>query len=338
MKTVVSLQDLIDFEIRPNALLSQYYELTRTSVASFARTSLIHAACPACAGDQSDVAFEKLGLCYRLCRACGSLFVSPRPTEAALTNYYRTSPAAKFWREEIRRETSAMRLEKLIRPRAEWVVNALAEHAPRATNALDVSPGGSALLVELRALWPALSRTTAAHATADLDVDGPGDDIEVLSVDLAGLESVQKTDLVIAFDAIDRAADVGRLVAQAARALTPGGLLFVAAPCASGFDLQVLWDRSPTIMPPDKLNVLSVEGFRRLFSTGRWEILELSTPGMFDVDNVRRAIAANPAGPWPRVIRELTSQSDDTARAEFQEYLQRHRLASFARLVVRRTS
>jgi len=338
MKTVVSLQDLIDFEIRPSALLSQYYELTRASVASIARASLVVAACPACAGDRSDVAFEKIGLSYRLCRTCGSLFLSPRPTEPVLMHYYRTSAAARFWREEIRRETSVMRLEKLIRPRAEWIADALAEHAPHATTALDASPGGSGLLTELQVRWPALTRATAVHPTADLDLDGDGDGIEVLPVGLAGLETGQKTDVVVAFDTIDRAADVGQLVAQAARVLRPGGLFFVGASCASGFDVQVLWDRSPTIMPPDKLNVLSVDGFRQLFSNGGWEILEFSTPGMFDVENVRRAIGADPSGPWPRAIRQLTSESAETARVELQEYLQRHRLASFARLVVRRTS
>ena len=88
--------------------------------------------------------------------------------------------------------------------------------------------------------------------------------------------------------------------------------------------------------PPDKLNLLSIEGFSRLFRAPDWSLIELSTPGMFDVENVRQAMLAAPEADWPRGVREIVLQRDEAARLEFQEYLQRHRLASFARLVVRR--
>ncbi len=73
-----------------------------------------------------------------------------------------------------------------------------------------------------------------------------------------------------------------------------------------------------------------------MFAEPRWEIIELSTPGMFDVENVRRAIQEDPGAAWPRVVRELVLQESEHARLELQEYLQRYRLASFARLIVRR--
>ena len=43
---------------------------------------------------------------------------------------------------------------------------------------------------------------------------------------------------------------------------------------------------------------------------GGWELLELSTPGMFDVEIVRRAVEANPSGEWPRVLRALVLDAD----------------------------
>ena len=60
----------------------------------------------------------------------------------------------------------------------------------------------------------------------------------------------------------------------------------------SGFDLQVLWERSTAILPPDKLNLLSAEGWVSRFAAPTWDMLEFSTPGMFDVENVRRATRA----------------------------------------------
>jgi hypothetical protein len=317
MKTVVSLQDLVDFEIHPGALLEEFHALTRTSVAALVSGPLVDVPCPACAGTDSSAAFTKLGLNYRLCGTCASVFVSPRPKASALAEYAQSSPAAAFWRDRILGETRAARLDKLIRPRAEWVLDALAEHRPGARSGLDLSGQGPAFLNELGAQSPALGSLTSAdpHAAA-----WPA----------AGL------DFVAAFDVLDRASDVSALVAAVRDALAPGGLFFVTAPSVSGFDLQVLWERSPTMTPPDKLNLLSIEGFSRLFRAPDWSLIELSTPGMFDVENVRQAMLAAPEANWRRGVREIVLQRDAAARLEFQEYLQRHRLASFARLVVRR--
>ncbi len=317
MKTVVSLQDLVDLEIHPGALLEEFHALTRSSVAALASGPLLDVPCPACGGRGSSPAFSKLGLAYRLCGTCGSLFVSPRPAAAALAEYAQSSPAAIFWRERILDETRAARLDKLIRPRAEWVIDALAEHRPAARAGLDVSGQGLAFLTELGAQSPALGSLTSAdpHETP---------------------WAIEGLDFVTAFDALDRAPDVPALVAAVRATLKPGGLFFVTAPSISGFDLQVLWDRSPTITPPDKLNVLSMDGLSRLFRAPDWKLIELSTPGMFDVENVRQAMLATPGADWPRGVREIVLQRDEAARLEFQEYLQRHRLASFARLVAER--
>lgn len=316
MKTVVSLQELVDVDIRPDRLFDEFRELTRASVASLAAGTLVDAACQGCGNAGSRPAFEKLGLAYRECDSCGTVFVSPRPPAAAIAEYYRGSPAALFWRERVLRETDATRREKLAAPRAEWVADGLAEHRPQAASGIDFSPHGTAVVEQLASMLPGVRvRPIAADGDAALPLEG--------------------ADFAIAFDAIDRAADVRALVGRVHAALGPGGVFFVTAPTISGFDLQVLWDRSPSVLPPDKMNLLSIDGFSRLFAAPAWEIIELSTPGMFDVENVRHAMAQAPGEPWPRAIRRLTD-GGDTARLELQEYLQRHRLASFARLVVRR--
>lgn len=318
MKTVVSLQDLVDYEIHPGPLVRQFRQLTEASTAALMRGPLVDVPCQACGGAASSPAFEKFGMPYRVCSACGSVFASPRPDATALAEYAATSPAAIFWRQRVLAETMAARMEKLTRPRAEWLADGVAEYCHDARLGLDLSPSGMPLQADLAVLAPDLT-TFRSAAGGDRAWTGQG-----------------PVDVVAAFDTLDRAADVRAFVADVASVLRPGGLFFVTAPSISGFDLQVLWDRSPAIMPPDKLNLLSMDGFRRLFRPETWQILELSTPGMFDVENVRKAVLAEPAVAWPRVIRGLVQESDETARLELQEYLQRHRLASFARLVVRR--
>lgn len=316
MKTVVSLQELVDVEIRPDRLFDEFRDLTRASVVALAAGSLVDVHCQACGSHGSRAAFQKLGLTYRECDACGTVFVSPRPATEALAAYYQTSPAATFWRDRVLRETVQTRREKLAAPRAEWVADGLAEHRPQAKAGVDLSAHGGAVVEALASMGRSL-QITSSPAVAGLEL--PSD----------------SADFAMAFDAIDRASDVRALIARLHATLRSGGVLFLTAPTISGFDLQVLWDRSPSVMPPDKMNLLSIEGFSRLFDPASWEMIELSTPGMFDVENVRHAIDQTPGAEWPRAIRRL-AEGSDSARLELQEYLQRHRLASFARLIVRR--
>lgn len=339
MKTIVSFQDLTEDEIRPDQLLDQFRALSERSV----RQLLVPAAvtevgCPGCDAADSKPAFEKHGLRYRECVGCGTLFVSPRPDQAALDLYYRDSPAAAFWRTRVLPTTGPARAEKVHRPRAEWILDGLAEHATHSAVGLDLSPYGAQLAETVLSLSREgahpVRRVIVANAAADLDPRPtvPGTIVEPRPLDR--LPELGPVDFVSAFDAIERVASPARLIAAARATLRPGGLLFLSAPSISGFDLQVLWDRSRTITPPEKINLLSLEALRAMFPAELWTVHELSTPGMFDADAVRRAIAEEPNGPWPRVVRQLVR--DDQAAEALQEFLQRRRLSSFARIFAQR--
>jgi ribosomal protein S27E len=333
MKTVVSLQELLDLEIRPEGLFGQYYDLLVRDLGERWAGGLHEVPCPGCGSRQAASVFRRGVAQYCECGTCGSLFVSPRAGEAATIDFYRHARSARFWREEVLLATAAVRREKIAQPRAEWVMDRLAQYAPRAGTGLDLSPYGGPLVEEL--CRDNQRRITAGFWLADLDVPDPGARVRVRPLSLDTMESAGPVDFVTAFDMIDRAPDLPGLVERLALIVRPGGLLFLTASNADGFDLQVLWDRAPTLTPPDKLNILSIDGLRRRISESTWELLELSTPGMFDVEQVRRVVEAEPSVEWPRfVLKQI--QAGPPAQRDFQEYLQRNRLASFARVVARR--
>jgi hypothetical protein len=342
MRTIVSVQDVLELEIKPDNLLAEYYALTEQAVKRrlAVASELRPVPCPGCGSSKSERAFEKFNLTYRQCRDCASLYVSPRPSEAALADYYRHSPAARFWREHILPATEAARREKIIEPRAQWVLDGIAEYTPYAAVGLDISSYGAALATELLRSWTSSVplRLIAANPLADLDFNTPPEGVEVAPRMLADVPSLGPVDFITAFDLLDRCDDVPAFLRAVSAVLPGGGLLFLTAPSISGFDLQNLWDRSRTISPPDRLNLLSTEGFTALFTAPVWEICEFSTPGMFDVEAVRLAIEADPDGGWPRFIHYLLKKRDKNALLAFQEYLQQYRLSSFARIVVRKTA
>ncbi len=64
-------------------------------------------------------------------------------------------------------------------------------------------------------------------------------------------------------------------------------------------------------------------------------LLEVSTPGVLDVEIVRAHAQADPALPLSVFERQLVT-ADETRRAEFQTFLQQQGFSSFARLVAKK--
>lgn len=337
MKTIVSVQEIAELEIKPPAEVAEWRRLVETEIASrwSGRSGWIEVGCPCCRGEQTRAAFSHAGIDYLECTECGSLYAGRRPDEAALADWYRSSAASRFWRDRLLKTSGEARLEKLVIPRAQWVLDGIAEYAARATRLLDVSANGRPLIEEVALGAPQLTTLTMAALAEDMEGDGAGR-IKVRPTPIAALSGHGPVSLVTALDAFDRAADLPSLADALHGALEPGGVLFATLPVASGFEVQTLWERSPTVFPPDKINVPTIAGLLRLFAAPRWELLELSTPGIFDAEIVHRTMLAAPEADWPRAVRALVRNTSEAARQAFTEYLQSQRLTSFARLVARR--
>jgi hypothetical protein len=276
-------------------------------------------------------------MAYVSCEKCKTLFVSPRPAEEYVTAFYRDSDSAIFWRQKILKSTRDVRKNKLFRPRVQWLLDVMDEHLSEAKRALVVGYHNDLLVEELIAQRSGLSSIVVTNPIADIEfaeVDLQG--IEILPTPLSELAEVGQADLFLAFDILDRCSQVDLLFSSAYKALGEGGLLLATTTLGSGFDIQVLWDRAPSIYPPDRMNLFSAEGIATLADRHGFEILEFSTPGVFDVEEVQHAIQDDPGGDWPRFVRYLIEQRDDDARNAFQEFLQRFRLSSFARIVMKK--
>jgi hypothetical protein len=339
MKTIVSVQEISEFDIKPHAEVARWRALVEAEIAQrwADRSGWIHVDWPTCKQKDAIPAFERYGIAYVECSACGSLYAPFRPSEDELWAWYRESAPARFWREQILLASEEARREKVTRPRTDWVLDGIAEYVPYARRLVDISPYGRGLVDLLAAENTGLVDLVVAGMTADLEgVSTPR--VHVQPTRVADLPGHGPADVIVAIDALDRAFDLGALVGAFEQLLAPGGLVFATATVASGFEIQTLWERSPTIIPPDKLNLPTVEGLQQIFAAPTWEIIELSTPGMFDVEMVRRAIEAEPDALWPRMVRALVERTDAAGCTALVELLQSRRLTSFARLVVRKES
>ena len=99
MKTVVLDQNVVELEVKPQAMLQEYRQLLAKDVKTWLAIpdQLTHRACPGCQADTSNLAFEKFGFTYLECQQCHSAYVSPCPSAETLTNFYRTARSSTYW-------------------------------------------------------------------------------------------------------------------------------------------------------------------------------------------------------------------------------------------------
>jgi hypothetical protein len=337
MKTIVSFQEVTEIDLKPSETVAIWRSLVKSEILQRwkDRSNWIRINWPTCDTGQEKPGFDRDGFTYVESLTCGSLYAAYRPNEDEIWSWYRESNSSRFWRDELLSISNRSRHEKINKPRSDWITDGIAKYMRSATSLLDISTNGRELINLVISKNTNLKRVVMAGMTADLD----GESTPVINVEPTKIAHLSKHGLVnviVAIDLLDRVSDISRLIKVFEETLTPGGIVFITSPVSSGFEVQALWDDSPTIQPPDKLNIPSIKGLQFLFPAPKWEILELSTPGMFDVEMVGRVIADNPRKSWPRIVRSLVDGTDTNGKIALIELLQSQRLSSFARLVIKR--
>lgn len=270
---------------------------------------------------------ETVGLVDGLeyCRAStGSLFLRDVGTAdrwGALleeVSRHRQSPEA------FHSDLSEARTENVYLPKIEWIQRTLRLQglvSPRVIEVATPPSDFSGLLGASNTFADVVTISESALAgsgagRADLRPDGPAH-------------------AAVLLEALDRVADPIALVTAVAGRLVPGGLIFVTAQVASGFDIEVLGLRDLYLYPPDRTNCFSLAGLEQVLSRAGFTIVELSTPGVLDVEVVLAHLRHDPSIPVSGFERRLLA-SDPDARQRFQTFLQQNRMSSFARVVGRK--
>jgi hypothetical protein len=339
MRTVVLDRDVLEGEVKPHALLDEYRRLLEEDVAErlVEGGNLVPRDCPGCGKTKGTEAFTRSQLMYLYCDNCRSIYLSPCPVEGDLADFYRNSKSSLFWREKLLPATREVRRVKLFQPRVQWLLDVVDEYCPSAHRAVAVGYHNELLIEELCRIESLPIHIVVTNPVADIEFANialPRTEVRPNPID--ELEELEETDLFFAFDILDRCSDPNKLIETAAAKLSLGGLLMGTTTLGSGFDIQVLWDKAESIYLPDRLNLFSSEGLIMLFERHGFEVLEFSTPGMFDAEVVRDAIVAHPDADWPRFIRYLVEVRGDEILESLQEFLQRYRLSSFSRFVLRK--
>ena len=324
-------------EIRPQDLFNRYLALAHKDSERLLaqRVAFVPVTCPACGDARQTPRLEKLGFSYVMCDGCGTLYLSPRPSPEQLDAFYRDAESVKFWSTHFYKETAEARREKLFRPRAQLVDDLLTRSTLQDNlTFVDVGSGYGIFLEEIQRLGK-FQRVMGIEPNPDMAEICRQRGFPIVQKALEAVQAGEvQSDVATAFEVLEHVFDPLEFLTAARRVLKPNGILLFTTLTVSGFDIQVLWEHSKSIFPPHHINLISVEGMRRLVKRSGLDLVELSTPGELDVDIVRNIVRENPNIEISRFVHQIIN-APEKVRASFQAFLKMNELSSHIRVIAR---
>lgn len=257
----------------------------------------------------------KIGtLDYLQCAKTGSLFLAELP-EAQVWGAL-LKEVNDYRNQGFHADIAKTRLENVYQPKRDWIKNTLRLQGVACHHLLE-------LAVPPSPLTALLQEEREFKAVTVLDETSF----------LLGKEKANAFfDAIVLLESLDRAYDPLALLEQTAASLKKGGLIFVTALVSSGFDFTLLGADNAYLYPPDRTNCFSLIGLRQILTRAGFRLLEVSTPGVLDVEVVQAHLRHKIGLSLSRFEERLLS-SDPETQSAFQGFLQRCNLSSFARLV-----
>jgi hypothetical protein len=157
----------------------------------------------------------------------------------------------------------------------------------------------------------------------------------IVMPELDGDAQSPPADAAVLLECVDRSPDPSMLLQRVSRGLKKEGLLFLTALVSSGFDITVLGLENLYIYPPDRTNCFSIAGLIKLLRSNGFAPVEVSTPGVLDVEIVEAHRKHNANIVLSPFERQLLS-GDAERKQAVQVFLQENLMSSFARIVARR--
>lgn len=334
MKTVVLSNDLTFSDIIGNDLYERYVKFLEEDITKYFSDpgTLVHVSCPGNKNAEGIDAFQKMGLTYQKSNTCGSYYVNPRPKAKLLDQFYATSKACQFWREETFR-LSDDQLYYLCGSRVNWIMELVDEYLSE----------GALTLLDYETKYPRLIddlNRTNIFQTIGVFNQKLYEHLGLLPRNVVQNISdgnfMGKVDVLTAFETIERMFDPAIFFTDAAKYCRKGGLLLFTTASCTGFEYQVLKKHAPNLNPINRMNLVSIEALTMHVEKVGFEILELSTPGRLDVDIVRRVIEQSSnldIDPfWCYILKERTEKTWQG----LQNFLQENRLSSHVRIAARK--
>lgn len=148
------------------------------------------------------------------------------------------------------------------------------------------------------------------------------------------VEQECSADIILALDYIQQKVEPKQFFQKVHYMLKKHGLFILGIKVGSGFDVLSLRENNRNVFPYEHVLMPSKEGIEILLNKTGFELLEFTTPGTFDLNFVKmnkEGLAFN-----DYFLKYFLETAKPSAEAEFQRFIQKSGLSSYAQVIARR--
>jgi SAM-dependent methyltransferase len=154
----------------------------------------------------------------------------------------------------------------------------------------------------------------------------------ILEIDFG--EKVEQADVILCMDYIQQESDPLKFLQEICKSLKEDGLLFFSTRMGSGIDVLALKEKNKSIFPYEFNLLPTPQGLYILLEKAGFEILELTTPGTLDVSYLHEQ--ADFLEHENAFLHYFLKNARAVDLADFQRFLQKSGMSSYAQLVARK--
>lgn len=263
--------------------------------------------------------FNKWGVSYVIDRQDWSVQIGTMPEEGDIRNYYHDSELARFRASRDYQDMVTKTRGNIWELQIDWIAGRVQRYlGKKKVKVLDCG-------TKFVGWAEKLSVAGFVDSVAIKDPLPP-----ILPTELPG-----DADVVLMMDDIQRQSNPRKALAMAAERLRKGGIMLLSCRSGTGIDILTLREHSDSVFPLDHIFMPSPGGLAKLLESVDLEVLELTTPGLLDMQYLKNQQEDIGEEQWFQ--RYLLSVADEGLLERFQGFLQQNNLSSHLRAVARKS-
>ena len=275
--------------------------------------------CPLCGEVLDEVVLEKWGMKYYLCRNTWSIILNTASIEQKLINdYFYDSKLADFRRSSEYQDISLLFKKDSWKHTIDWINWRVTRYKGKNKYSIinmGLKQRGFAQLLEESGIAGEVSYKNSFVTTDTRD-------------------NLENADIICAIDTLQREQKPKEYLKRIYNMLNNGGLLLLTTRAGMGFDIVTLRGSNESIYPLDHIFLPSVEAMKCILEDIGFHVLEITTPGILDVEYIEKQ-----KGEIPKeqiFQRYLFDKKDKRLLERVQTFLQSNNLSSYMRIVAKK--
>lgn len=271
--------------------------------------------CPICDSEYTKFIFSRWDVDYFFCDDCCSIFV---PFEAeTLQEYLDLQELRQLRTSDVYQEQAEWRRSDIWDELVMWAQFRIYRYLERNTN-LDVIDYGNRYVGSVERFRK--SGICGHYELRD----------SILPMET---EKVELADVILYLNQLQHEADPVSTLRQLKNNLKEDGIMILNTRLGSGFDVLTLKGGMDSIFPYEHIMLPSRKGLEIILEKAGFELLEITTPGTRDMESVLRNQERIEDSNF--FVKYLLRTADQSILMDFQQFLQKSGLSSFAQIVAR---